>query len=421
MMKRTKRKIIITLLIIIVLIVPQRLYNSKSEFQTTAEDASYYGILDAGFTYKEKLKEFKFLYEILEENYPFFKVNKRLNNIDWLANKSKYKRILRNTKNDAEYLVALNNILKDLNDNNTYILTGDTYRRYYKHYYPERREVLNYSRSIARYNFDGDIRNIEFDPNNNLIFHNGPVLETKVLIENELAYMKIEAMSYYHIAEDYPKIKSFLKEVEGYNKLIIDIRGNSGECDEYWEKVLELLIDDVHSAEYYSFFRQHYKSTLDNFKIPNINSIRDLDEKILEKFPSEIKTDFNYYKVNSIEINPSSDLNFAGKVYLLVDREVSSSAEKFAAFAKDTGFATLVGENTGGGMTFEEIPMVNMPYGGFIINYSRELVMNSDGTINMETKTIPNIVVDDSTPDEDFNKDKCVQAVIDDEEIVKPL
>lgn len=90
-------------------------------------------------------------------------------------------------------------------------------------------------------------------------------------------------------------------------------------------------------------------------------------------------------------------------MYLLVDGEVFGSAEKFAAFAKDTGFATLVGETTGGGMSFEEIPITNIPYGGFIISYSREMVLNSDGTVNMETGT---------TPDVDMVKDKCIQAVI---------
>ncbi len=37
--------------------------------------------------------------------------------------------------------------------------------------------------------------------------------------------------------------------------------------------------------------------------------------------------------------------------------------------------------------------------------------INADGTINMETKTIPHIEVD-PTPNEDFTKDKCIQAVI---------
>ena len=413
MRRRTKKKILkIVLITLLIIVAIERIYNSQDKFQTTAKDASYYGILDAGFTNSEKMKEFNYLYDILEEYYPFFNVNERVNNIDWLNNKAIYKRILRNTDNDAEYLVALDNILGKLNDDNTYVFTGDIYRRFLKHYYPERSEVLTYFRSLGRYNFFEGFENIQLDPNNNLIFYNGPVLETKKLIEDKVAYMRIKDMSFYHIEEDYPRIISFLKEVEGYDKLIIDIRGNAGWADEYWMKLVELLIDERISAEYYSFFRSNYITTRDIFRLTDVSVTKDLDEVILEQFPKEITTDFQFYKINTIEINPNDDGNFGGEIYLLVDGEVKSAAEKFAAFTKDTGFATLVGEKTGGGMTFDEVPMAYLPYGGFIINYSREMVMNSDGTINMEEKTTPHIIVDDTTPNEDYSKDKCIQIIL---------
>ena len=411
LIRKIKRVVYAILATIALLILIERIYNSKAEFQTTAEAGDYYGIIDAKFSNKEKLRDFNDICSIIEAHFPYFEVNKRLHNIDWLSNKSRYKRIIKNTKNDSEFFVAMDNILKELNDDNTFILTGDIYHRYIKHYYPERSKILINERSLARYDFNG---NLDIDPNNNFIFHNGPVLDTKILIEDELAYMRVEAMSYYHIEEDYPKIKSFLKDVEDYDKLIIDIRGNKGGFDKYWENIVKLLINDTYSAEYYSFFKQTAKLTTDYFKVPNIKTIKDLDEKILEQFPEEIKRDFNFYKINRFELIPEEDINFKGKVYLLVDKEVISSAEKFAAFAKDTGFATLIGEKTGGGMTFEEIPMEYMPYGGYIITYSRELVMNSDGTINMEAKTTPNILIDDTTAKEDFNSDKCIQAVIKD-------
>lgn len=412
LIRKIKAVISIILLIFLLIFIGERIYNSKDIFQTTAEDASYYGIIEAKFTNKEKLNDFNYLYNLLEENYPFFKVNQRLYNTDWLGNKSKYERIIKNAEYDAEFLVAFNNILSELNDENTYILTGDIYNRFYKHYYPERLEILHYEKSLIRYNFDGSLK---IDPNNNFIFHNGPVLNTKVLIDNEVAYMKIKAMSYYHMDEDYNKIKSFLKQVENYDKLIIDIRGNKGGDDDYWKNIVGLLIDDVSTAQYYSFFIQTSKSTNDPFKVPNITTIKNIDEKVLEQLPEEIMTDFNFYKTNLVEINPKGDINFKGKVYLLVDEEVVSASEKFAAFAKDTGFATLVGDKTGGGMAFADIPIANVPVGGYIISYSRELVLNSDYTINMETKTIPHILVDDTIPNDDLTKDKCIQAVINDE------
>ncbi|MDR7855051.1 S41 family peptidase [Tissierella sp.] len=409
--KIVRRNIKIAASVILSIIVIERAYNSRAVFQTKAENTSNYGIIDARFSNKEKLKDFEYIYQTLEEQYAFFEVNKRQDKMDWLDNKARYKRIIRNTDNDTEFIAAINNILKELNDDNTYILTGDMYRRYYKHYYPERREIFHYERSLARYDFDWTF---DLDPSNDFIFHNGPVLDTEVLVENELAYMKLKAMSHYHVEEDYPKIKSFLEEVKDFDKLIIDIRGNSGGFDDYWMNIVKLLINDVHSAEYYSFFKNTARTIHDPFKVPGIASVRDLDEKILEQFPPEVKADFKYYKANSIEIIPEESVGFKGKVYLLVDEEVSSAAEKFAAFAKDTGFATLIGETTGGGMNFADIPMDNAPYGGYIFTYSRELVFNSDATINKETKTTPHIAVEHPSPNEDHLKDSCIQAVMED-------
>ena len=384
-------------------------------------DASHYGIAEANLTTREKLQDFEYLYDVLEQNYPFFKVNERIHGIDWLGNKRKYKRLIRNTKNDAEFYVAMDRILKDLNDGHTNIFNGEGFKRFYKMYYPYCSQIPFWDDVFInpyvknRYKFDGDIESIEL--------YKEPVLETKVLIEDELAYMKIKAMAgdYNIVEEDYIKIKEFLKEIEDNEKLIIDIRGNGGGCDVYWENIVKLLIDEPLNIEYYAFFKDGHRYKYDPYRIQYVAPIKKLDEKALSKFPEEIITDFDFYKTYSIYIspwgishNPEDDIDFKGKIYLLVDRNNFSSAENFASFAKDTGFATLVGETTGGGKGFEWIPIIYLPKSKFAIRYSRELVMNQDGTINLEMKTIPHIQAD-PTPHEDFNKDKCIQAVIKDE------
>ncbi len=91
------------------------------------------------------MQDFEYLYDVLEENYPFFKVNERLYGIDWLGNKRKYKRLIRNTKSDAEFLVAMERILGgDLNDNHVSILDGEDFRRFYKSYYLSLAETGNF-------------------------------------------------------------------------------------------------------------------------------------------------------------------------------------------------------------------------------------------------------------------------------------
>ena len=415
--KKIKRVIITIITIIILIFGIERIYNSKDEFQVRAEDASYYGILEAKLTSKEKLYDFDYLYNTLEENYPFFKVNERLYGVDWLGNKKKYRRIIKNTKNDAEFFVAIDTMLRDLNNGHVNIFDGRGYRQLNKMYYEgyARHNALKYLSIyevmtspfvMNRYKYD---RNIE-----EVILYDEPVLETKVLIENELAYIKIKKMAGFDVAkEDHHIIRKFLETVEDYEKIIIDIRGNGGGYNEYWENLVRLLTDKTLKVEYYSFFKDGHRQNQDPFKVERATTIKDLDEEILESFPEEVKSDFSFYKNHRVIKGPSKLIDFNGKVYLLVDKGVFSASEKFASFSKDSGFATLVGEPTGGDKVFEEIPIMFLPKTKFAIRYSRELGINMDGTINMETKTTPHIEVD-PTPHEDFTKDKCIQAVIND-------
>ena len=259
---------------------------------------------------------------------------------------------------------------------------------------------------MAFYQFDGNLENVKLYDEDNL--------ETKVLVKDNIAYMKIKEMvGFERLDKDYNKIKEFLKEVESYDKLIIDIRGSSGDENAYWENIVELLTDKSLNKEYYSFFKDGHRFQNDPYKVENLTTIKNLDEKTLEKFPKTIKEEFDFYKIYPISINPSDYISFKGKIYLLVDENVFSSAESFASFAKDTDFAVLIGETTGGNKTYEDVPITFLPKSKFAIKYSREMSMNSDGSINMETRTIPHIEVD-PTPNEDFKEDKCIQTVIED-------
>lgn len=431
MSKKQKRKLIIGILVIITLIFSiERIYNSRDEFQVVAEDASHYGIVEAKLTKREKLKDFKYLYDTLKENYPFFKVNERLHGIDWLGNKRKYKRMVKNTKNDAEFFVAIDTILRDLNNGHVNIFNGYNYR-WFRNFYHKSYSIGNYQKYLPmyqvfvspfveyRYKIHADY---DEDKTEDIKLFDESVLKTKVLIEDKVAYMKIEKMAAFDTQiKDYDKVKEFANDIEDYEKLIIDIRGNGGGNVNYWKNIVQLFTDEHLSVRYYSFFKDgHREGALEPYKVRGLTTINNLDEEILEEFPEEVKTDFDFYKKFSIHIHPwegSTDaldhVDFRGEIYLLVDRGVFSASETFAAFAKDSGFATLVGEPTGGDRVFAEIPIVFLPQSKFAIRYSRELVMNVDGTINMEAKTIPHIEVD-PTPHEDFNKDKCIQAVIDD-------
>ncbi len=102
------------------------------------------------------------MYDILEDNYAFFWVNERMHNIDWLSNKEEYTKRIKNTSSDEKFMQELNNILRDLNNGHTHIVSLDHFEWYYSAYGSKNswkgnkpwEKVLNDPIVLNRYKFD---------------------------------------------------------------------------------------------------------------------------------------------------------------------------------------------------------------------------------------------------------------------------
>ena len=53
-----------------------------------------------------------------------------------------------------------------------------------------------------------------------------------------LAYIKINSFSYEYLNSDKSHFKKFFKRINRYKNLVIDIQGNSGGDDIYWQKYI---------------------------------------------------------------------------------------------------------------------------------------------------------------------------------------
>ena len=83
---------------------------------------------------------------------------------------------------------------------------------------------------------------------------------------------------------------------------------------------------------------------------------------------------------------------FHGKIWVLVDKNCYSATEALVCFCKETGFATLVGTNTGGSGKGAAPYYMALPYSGLIVAYETYLSFNLDGTCNGTSGTVPDIV-----------------------------
>lgn len=376
-------------------------------------------ITAASLSTDEKLEDFEYLYKIISENYPFLKVNERVNGIDWLEEKENFKRGIESASTDEVFERRIKVIVEKLNNGHTHVVRRDAFERYYD-VYANSKGSKTYNRPWAKvfknktvlswYGlYESDSGKIEtksfYDPDT-------PAFKSDIIVPDKVAYLKINQMNNARVEKDGLEIRKFYNEIKDYEKLIIDIRNNGGGSDRYWMKnVVNPLAKEKLSVSNYIFTRGSYGKPFYRARGMRQKSIDKLDRDILEGFAEEIKTDFDSYHIGTRTISPVSPIDFNGEIYLLVNRGVYSSSESFASFCKESGFATLVGTTTGGDGIGIDPLFFSLPNSGIVIRFSSLLALNGDGTINEEVQTTPNIEID-STIGNSYEEDKAIQYII---------
>lgn len=322
--------------------------------------AGIVGASTESLTPLEKLADFEYLYSVVSENYPFLWVNERINGIDWLGEKDEFRKLVEAAETDEEFARAIAYILSRLNNDHTHILSSSS---------------------------AGTVT----DDNN---------VTTSVIDEGRIAYIKIRSFSSRYVEQDRQQVLEFLASVRDYPNLLIDIRGNGGGSEQYWRQLLVApLISDPVAWRWYVVVRsgaavqEYMKNRLGPgyyfLQVGRGNLPR------LQNVPREVFTEEFIEPIQLPDvIMPKNPVGFRGRIFLLVDERVYSSTETFAAFAKTTGWATLVGTVTGGdGIGFD--PMVfTLPNSELNIRMAESMGLNPDGTANEETKTVPDVLVD---------------------------
>lgn len=509
--RRKSKRYLLTKYLIIIFVVIFSILAIRDMFQGQKVQVSIKKTNIGDLTKQQKLEDFNYLYNILNESYPFFSAEKRKFDYDWVSNRSTYEEMLSNTKDNSEFYFQMNKILTLLQNGHTHVISPEFYDELYTTYskglnnswkqviYDKKvQECYDYWRNNLKYSLNfvplyfvyieggyylyaPDKNYKEFADKNNipegsklinindtpvdeyikmgmseklLSYDNlrrkhvvtGLTLEsdkpakfslkllteegeeivrivdskiysyeykerdifkaqsenvrTGILVDKKVAYLGISSFSINFIDEDSKVINPFLQSIKDYPNLIIDIRGNSGGSFNYWIKnLVQPLADRKLSWEYYTGFRGG--SYITNYLEDSISYSQQIPADLLPNYKSsspELK-DYNIFVKDNIVINPGSEESFKGKVFILVDDKVYSSADAFTSFSKATNWATIVGTQTGGdGIGFDPA-YVALPNSGLLVRFSFGLGINPDGTINEETHTSPDIFLEPSYKD----------------------
>ncbi|WP_042274559.1 S41 family peptidase [[Clostridium] dakarense] len=353
-------------------------------------------------TKEEKVEDFDYYINTMKDNYCNFDVFYNKSNIEYLDFYEILKEEIENSDNNKEFYDIMNYSISLLNDGHTNLINPsnvDWYRRVYNSKYQE--DILNdeiftdKNKKWENYlNEDNKLNRVYKKVNDKVSDYNKDNIETKI-IDEDIAYMKINSFLEFN-KEDTDKIKDLYKTLDNYNNYIIDIRGNVGGNSLLWmNHIVKPIVNNTYESTTYELHKEG-KITKDYY------SSRGIDLKDIKKFPKKgilkkVKNidDYKYYSEYNMKFTNKSiweggedKKGYNGNIYLLVDKNSFSSSEAFAVFCKNSGWATVVGNQNSGGDGVGIDPIVfSLTNSGLVVRSTAGKGLNKDGSSNLEEGT----------------------------------
>ena len=220
-------------------------------------------------------------------------------------------------------------------------------------------------------------------------------VHTYIIEEGRIAYVNIMMMNFATKEIDRITLLDFFNDIANYDHLIVDIRQNPGGDGRFFtDLVMSPNISQPLRFEQNVFLMggEHSKRLLAAW-FETEDLIRPFNPDVIANFPyfrQENIPMFNYHLHNYIYVEPLYETGiFGGKVWLLIGPNNFSAAEFALSAAKQTGFATLVGAQSGGGGLGLQPLMLALPNSGVIVRYSASYAVDHMGRENYEHGTAP--------------------------------
>lgn len=356
---------------------------------------------------KEQMyQDYDYMWEIISENYPYAGVAERVTGLDFNQVKVKYRNKIALVENDKEFFNLVEECLAQYGGcGHMMALSKDAYFNHmlisYRYKENPTHEflynVMNNKTSKYFYQYDqkGTVKSNQSPKESNAVTNNNASIKASAVTykkykNNKIAYIKIK--SFNNLENDKKEIQQFFNTLKGYNSLIIDIRGNTGGNAEYWRNYL-VLPNLKEKATYHETML--LRGEISKKFVSLVCELQPISKLNITKYSklnmSDIKMMGNF-TTNSYEYKKSKKPEFTGNIYLLVDHKVYSAAEGLAYFCKSTGWATIIGENTGGdGMLMNPMVCV-LKNSGICFQFTAQLGLNLDGSSNEEVGTNPDIL-----------------------------
>ena len=230
---------------------------------------------------------------------------------------------------------------------------------------------------------------------------------TEIIEQGRIAYLRIESFMN-NRGFDSEILFPFYEEIQAFEHLIIDLRGNGGGTFAYLSYIISMLIDEAIESSYHEFFMAGalvYNELEDEGVVTHEQEMLEVvsaSEFVREQgFPHFNESDLSvleYVVTWPLRYEPREDnIPFSGEIWLLVDNDSASLSELLAMIAIDSGFATVVGEQTAG-VTPALHAYISLPRTGIIYRMDIGYIIDADGRSIEEYGVIPDVLIH---PEED--------------------
>jgi C-terminal processing protease CtpA/Prc len=234
------------------------------------------------------------------------------------------------------------------------------------------------------------------------------LVETNVLENESIGYLYVGSFG---SGADiyYEEVIEFYQEIEDFDHLLIDIRGNTGGFYSKWvEGIVRPLIDEeVVHTQHLAYRTGDYVSYLHLGWLSDVVSKDDFDYLP----PEVLGDDFRIYR-NFMTYTPTDDVDFNGSISVLTDTLVYSAAEGFTTFCREYDFASIYGTSTGGdGIMLWPLYFV-LPNSKLVINSASGLGLDGTGHANEEVRTQPDVYFESAFGDWNALIDYTIDALV---------
>lgn len=247
------------------------------------------------------------------------------------------------------------------------------------------------------------------------------IVTTEIIEENRIAYLKVPSFLKFNVNTDTDTLRRFYRDINEYEHLIVDIRDNGGGSPDIWRMFIMKPLwqdrDNMPDMPLYAFYKgSKFGKSLgeENLKIEargsrnipetdnlltakeiiEVNNLPHMNEEDVQDLAYGVKFNtsignIEWQHMQQMRLPYIPDSSFDGKVWLLTNGNNYSGAALFARHAKEMGFATLVGEQTGGAYTTSAGMFFALPSTGIILRWDIDYLTDQEGRALNEFPTTP--------------------------------